>query len=365
MGLKFMYDGNYVQYFFYGSLQSFNHNETWSNDNLSVSDREENQFIDIAMVAQGEHYVQSALTLLKSIVLFTSVNVNFNIYAFDNSPKPLINNITQWPYWVKQKFTIMQYLLNCTKWKSEFDNFEKFQQFAPKVCLYLTLHKNSTLKKVLILDADLIVITDLLKLWKVFNSFNASHTMAMALGGRRYYILREHNRLRQPIYGKYGLNSGVVLIDLEMSRSVKYAENLTYNINTRRNTISKHGDQDLSNMFFGEYPQYLYYLSCDWNVRLPFDNCSREFEKELHCKEMWENGISIIHSTAHEKLVRKGIYGVFHQALESYDIYNPTNTSWFSVESLFLQRRFQHCGDHGASLVKAFHKSRISIENNK
>lgn len=311
--------------------------------------------INIAMVAEGSVYVRKALTVIKSTVLFTDSRINFYIFSLDGSSGRLVTSeINLWPKAITRKFTVISHILNCTKWNSHFEKINRFEKFSPKVCMFLTLHEDLiNLTKVIVLDADVLVLSDINNLWEKFSYFNESHTMGMALAGTRYV-----NNNRFPVYDKYGVNSGVVLVDLITSRLQKYSQNLTNNINTRYKMLYIHGDQDLSNLYFAEYPQFMFNLPCDWNFRKSFDNCSKHKLEELQCPEAWKYGIKILHMTGFTTLFTQGMYSILYKAIQNTELLYPVKTNWVRVVQQFVSLRKRKCGeDDGKFLLGSFYKS--------
>ena len=309
------------------------------------------EIVEIALVVQGYEYIQTALVLLKSVLLFTGSHVLFHIFAFDDSPSIVIQELKTWPQWITRRYDILTYTLNCSHWEEYLEDTNKLHRFPPKLCMMFTLYENKKFQKVIILDADTFVMSNIQILWNYFRNFNNSQIMAMSTGGKRYY----NKALQYDIYQGFGVNSGVMLIDWYKSRQARYMDNITHSINTQWGQLLKLGDQDFSNMFFGRYPEKLYLLPCSWNFRKPCDNCSRD-APDLHCQEAWLKGIHILHSTSFEGFFGKGYFSPLYKIVQQTHLWYPLDAPWKSVLEAADQLRTRYCGDSIKPLLKSISK---------
>lgn len=119
---------------------------------------------------------------------------------------------------------------------------------------------------------------------------------------------------RHPFYGKYGLNSGVMLMNLKKMRESKWHQQIP-KIYGRYNLSLVFGDQDIINIYFNFNPDQLYLLPCDVNYRPDF--CMYTSMCPVN------NGIKVIH----------GNRGYFH---------NPENQPIFSqiYNAIQMVRKF-------------------------
>lgn len=131
-------------------------------------------------------------------------------------------------------------------------------------------------------DTDVLFLRSPLELWSEFSCFSSQHHTALAnesnSGGGGYYrkrLSRNHvacskgscecknsKRDCKRFHGLYGLNSGVVLMNLTRIRKTDFQARV-------RITMKKFhffGDQDVYNHLFAEKDE-VYVLPCIWNVR--------------------------------------------------------------------------------------------------
>ncbi|KPM05585.1 glycosyltransferase-like protein [Sarcoptes scabiei] len=98
-----------------------------------------------------------------------------------------------------------------------------------------------------------------------------------------YYRFAQH-----PYYPPYGLNSGVMLMNLTKMRQfdwIKRTEEIYQNF---RNKIVW-GDQDIINIIFSENQDRIHLFGCNWNYRP--DHCVYG----LTCRRAVTEGIKILH----------------------------------------------------------------------
>jgi UDP-xylose:glucoside alpha-1,3-xylosyltransferase len=170
-------------------------------------------------------------------------------------------------------------------------------------------------ERVIYLDTDTLLLDDIGILYRDFISSNrlaamsAEHEAAAQAGHYR-------DEAQHPYYnqnGVHGLNSGVLLMDLDRIRQTKDWSDQLESFRLEYQDRLVFGDQDLLNLYFHQYPKRLHLLeSCRWNYRI--DHCYFR----SHCPDH-DGKISLLH----------GNRGVFHKADEE---------KW-SVGSFFLSYR--------------------------
>jgi len=100
-----------------------------------------------------------------------------------------------------------------------------------------------------------------------------------------------YNRFaRHPYYGKLGLNSGVMLMNLTRMREFDWISRLEPVLDKYRQYLTW-GDQDIINVILHDNPDKVYVYPCRYNYRS--DHCMYM----SNCKSAEENGIAVLHGS--------------------------------------------------------------------
>ncbi|CAH8514291.1 unnamed protein product [Schistosoma rodhaini] len=144
-----------------------------------------------------------------------------------------------------------------------------------------------SVEKVINLDVDLLVNSDLLELWAHFQKFNTSQMIGLVANQSPWY-LRKTNRIVWPAWGP-GFNTGVMLLDLVRLREFHWSEHWYKTTKSALQHIpySMLADQDIINAALVEIPSIIYQLPCEWNVQL-----TSNMNIKL-CQIIWSNDYSI------------------------------------------------------------------------
>ncbi|GAX29144.1 UDP-xylose:glucoside alpha-1,3-xylosyltransferase [Fistulifera solaris] len=293
---------------------------------FSTSADDNNNSIQIAIVACGKARVEEAMVSIRSAILSTTEPLTFHIihddphFTFDVATLPATFHF--YPAQLPEPYAHL---------------------FAPCAAQRLFLHDvlPESVHKVLYVDADTIFLDDVARLWKEFEKFSSVAAMAAEhepSHQRAYY----KDEATHPYYnqkGVHGLNSGVILLNLEKLRSDPWNEELDQFLATY--TLRYH-DQDLLNLYFYHHPERLHLLSCRWNYRT--DHC---FYRE-HCSDVGppESGETAVIGLLH------GSRGVFHL---------PPEDDWFVkafalTYETFIEETHMDC----ERLVKSFETKAVA-----
>ncbi|KAH8861374.1 LARGE xylosyl- and glucuronyltransferase 2 [Schistosoma japonicum] len=140
-----------------------------------------------------------------------------------------------------------------------------------------------SVKKVIHLDVDLLVNSDLLELWTHFDLFNSSQMIGLVANQSPWY-LRKTNRIVWPAWGP-GYNTGVMLLDLVRLREFHWSEHWYRTTKSALLYIpyAMLADQDIINTALVEIPSIIYELPCEWNVQLT------SYMNTQLCRVIWSN----------------------------------------------------------------------------
>uniref|UniRef100_G3MTQ1 UDP-D-xylose:beta-D-glucoside alpha-1,3-D-xylosyltransferase n=1 Tax=Amblyomma maculatum TaxID=34609 RepID=G3MTQ1_AMBMU len=215
------------------------------------------------VVVTCKSLLNMTLVNLKSAVAFTTVPIELLLFADDENREPLLNAISLWPPSILKR---VQYRVqpvqfpepDAKKWWSLFKPCASQRLFLPSML--------PDVDAVIYVDADVLFLSPIEKLWEHFASMNSSHLAALAPESEDYATNWYRRFARHPFYQPLGVNSGVMLMNLTRMRDFGWESRLGPLLHNYSRAISW-GDQDLLNILFSAHPERLLLFPCQWNYR--------------------------------------------------------------------------------------------------
>ncbi|XP_003967683.3 glucoside xylosyltransferase 1-like isoform X1 [Takifugu rubripes] len=254
----------------------------------------------LAVVACGPR-LEETLTMLKSALLLSRKPLHFYIFAEEDLHDSFRNTLNSWPGTTRFSFTIYPITFpseNGKEWKKLFKPCASQRLFLPLIL--------KDVDSLLYVDTDIIFLQPVEEIWALLSRFNSSHLAAMAPEHEEPRIGWYNRFARHPYYGKTGINSGVMLMNLTRIREKLFKNDMTTMLlrweEILMPLLQKYklnitwGDQDLLNIIFHHNPESLHVFPCQWNYRP--DHCIYG----SNCREAEHDGVFILH----------GNRGVFH-----------------------------------------------------
>lgn len=145
------------------------------------------------------------------------------------------------------------------------------------------LFKVMSLKKLILVDADVKFLDDVKALYSYFNNFSSNAVIGITREQQPVYrhvlnaYRRGHNATKignPPPDGISGFNSGVLLLDLHKMKNSSLYSNIVDNTSVILGLIEKYkfkghlGDQDFYSLLSFEYAELFHLLPCTWNRQL-------------------------------------------------------------------------------------------------
>lgn len=257
-----------------------------------------NPVIHISAVVCGERSMEAA-TMLKSTSLLTNRTVQFHIVAEDHLHGELKNIFSEWQTVKSGQVRFKLYSLlfppgeNAGEWKRLFKPCAAQRLFLLDVLDFVD--------SILYMDTDVLLLRPVEDLWNHFKHFDSVQLASMAPEHEEPALSWYPRFARHPFFGKNGVNSGVMLMNLTRMRASNWTEKILEAYHKYKLSITW-GDQDLLNIVFHDNPGLLYIYTCDWNYRP--DHCIYG----NICGPAKDNGISVIH----------GNRGVYHNNKEPF-----------------------------------------------
>eukprot|EP00794_Sanderia_malayensis_P015114 gene15114-16670_t len=275
--------------------------------------------LHVAIVACGDR-APEAVTSLKSFAMFTNRHLHFHVFAEEQLHKEFKDKIEQWPMFTDGRIKLDLHPImfpgmdDFHQWKSLFKPCASQRLFLP---LLLT-----DVDSVIYVDTDILLMRPPEDIWDMFGKFNGTQLAGLAPEGEVDAIGWYNRFARHPYYGRLGLNSGVMLMNLTRMREVKWNSDILPIYKKYRYDITW-GDQCLLNIMFHFKPEQVYVFSCEWNYRP--DHCMYG----NNCEAASERGISIVH----------GNRRVFHNQKQPefkviYDAFNEFNFRTDTIKDL-------------------------------
>uniref|UniRef100_A0A8C6UEW5 Glucoside xylosyltransferase 1 n=1 Tax=Neogobius melanostomus TaxID=47308 RepID=A0A8C6UEW5_9GOBI len=256
----------------------------------------------LAVVACGPR-LEETLTMLKSALLFSKKPLHFYIFADNELQGSFKKALNSWPHIARRKFNFTIFPITFPKdnereWKKLFKPCASQRLFLP-----LILQEVDSL---LYVDTDILFLQPVEDIWALLSRFNLSQLAAMAPEHEEPRIGWYNRFARHPYYGRTGINSGVMLMNMTRIRAKYFKNDMTAVPLSWEETLmpllQKYklnitwGDQDLLNVIFHFNPENLFVFPCQWNYRP--DHCIYG----SNCQTAEQQGVSILH----------GNRGVFH-----------------------------------------------------
>uniref|UniRef100_A0A4W6D6Y2 Glucoside xylosyltransferase 1 n=1 Tax=Lates calcarifer TaxID=8187 RepID=A0A4W6D6Y2_LATCA len=293
----------------------------------------------LAVVACGER-LEETLTMIKSAVLFSLRHLYLHIFAEDQLHASFMEALESWPGFIRSRFNYTVYSIsfpseNAAEWKKLFKPCASQRLFLPLIL--------KDVDSIVYVDSDILFLQPVDRLWAFLSQFNSSQLAAMAPEHEEPRIAWYNRFARHPFYGRTGINSGVMLMNMTRMRSTFFKNDMT-SVGLRWEELlmpllQKYklnitwGDQDLLNIIFHHNPESLLEFPCQWNYRP--DHCIYG----SNCASAEEDGVYILHGNRgvyhdHKQPAFRAVYeairqvGVplcvrFSKTSVHYSIFNP------------------------------------------
>ncbi|XP_058414466.1 glucoside xylosyltransferase 1 isoform X1 [Diceros bicornis minor] len=311
----------------------------------------------LAVVACGER-LEETITMLKSAIIFSIKPLQFHIFAEDQLHDSFKGILDSWSF--LQTFNYSLYPItfpseNAAEWKKLFKPCASQRLFLPLIL--------KEVDSLLYVDTDILFLRPVDDIWCLLKKFNSTQIAAMAPEHEEPRIGWYNRFARHPYYGKTGVNSGVMLMNMTRMRR-KYFKNDMTTVRLRWGDIlmpllKKYklnitwGDQDLLNIIFFHNPESLFVFPCHWNYRP--DHCIYG----SNCQEAEEEGIFILHGNRgvyHDD--KQPAFRAIYEALRNCSFEDDDIRSLLKPLELELQKTVHtYCGKIYKIFVKQLAKS--------
>ncbi|XP_019738627.1 glucoside xylosyltransferase 1 isoform X2 [Hippocampus comes] len=317
----------------------------------------------LAVVACGER-LEETVTMFKSAVLFSFKCLHLHIFAEDQLHARFMEALESWPGFIRSRFNYTVYPIrfpseNAAEWKKLFKPCASQRLFLPLIL--------KDIESLVYVDSDILFLQPVDRLWDFLSRFDSAQLAAMAPEHEEPRIAWYSRFARHPFYGRTGINSGVMLMNLTRMRSMFFKNDMT-SVGLRWEELlmpllQKYklnitwGDQDLLNIIFHYNPELLLEFPCQWNYRP--DHCIYG----SNCASAEDNGIYILHGNRgvyhdHKQPAFKSVY----EAIRKYSFgADPVSSLLAPLEEQLLKTTHTYCGKSHALFTKALVHSLAGI----
>lgn len=253
--------------------------------------------VHLAMVCAGYNSTLALVTVAKSILFYRSTPLHFHLLVDEIARRTLSTLFDTWSLsegslssgqGSNRVCRILTPIVerNCfysPKFITVNVTFYAAEEWIPKVSwipnrhysgvyglLKLILPEALREDRVLVLDTDITLLTDISRLWNIFDNFNKEQLVALVENQSDWYIRAlSYGQRPWPALGR-GFNTGLMLMNLKGLRKKKFFDMWE---TTSRDVLqdipdTRLADQDIINAVVKRYPKIVYVLECTWNIQL-------------------------------------------------------------------------------------------------
>ncbi|KAI8435796.1 hypothetical protein MSG28_004023 [Choristoneura fumiferana] len=167
---------------------------------------------------------KESLNVVKSVLLFTKTPVHFVIFTDDELRLKFNKTLSEWRISSDQQLDFELHKINfpaeyAEEWMNLFSKCAAQRLFIPKLIPHID--------SMIYVDTDTLFLGPADELWDIFSEFNSSHISALAVENDNPNVSWYTRFAKHPFYGKYGLNSGVMLMNLTRMRDFGWVDYVT------------------------------------------------------------------------------------------------------------------------------------------
>ncbi|XP_046742097.1 glucoside xylosyltransferase 1 isoform X2 [Diprion similis] len=269
------------------------------------------QEVVICVVACGDRLSES-LTMMKSALVFTKRPLKFIVIS-DTDLIPAFNEkLTAWKLMSNKTFDFVVKHIKFPErsdvrmWKKLFKPCAAQRLFLPTMLI--------DIDAVLYVDTDTLFLAPPEVIWDEFKKMNSSQLAGLSPEHEDPNTGWYNRFAKHPYYGKLGVNSGVMLMNLTRMREFRWMDYVIPIHKEYRLKITW-GDQDIINIIFYYHPERLYIYPCRYNYRP--DHCMYMSV----CTEAEKDGALVLHGsrgTFHSQ--KQPPFKAVFRAMEEYQL---------------------------------------------
>lgn len=285
-----------------------------------------------------------SLNVVKSVLLFSRVHIHLVIFADDNLRPKFKETLTKWKQITNNQLDFELHRVSFPQeheqdWMNLFSKCAAQRLFIPELIPHIDA--------MIYVDTDTLFLGPVEELWHYFTQFNSSQMSAMALEDDNPNVSWYPRFAKHPFYGKFGLNSGVMLMNLTRMRTFGWVEYVTP-IMLKWKLYIPWGDQDIINIIFHYHERAVHVLSCRYNYRS--DQCMYGDA----CADATDRGIFLLHGSRrafHNN--KQPAFQAIYRAIDEYEIgTDPSKYVLTNMDRYFTEAPPSNCGNLKEAFLK-------------
>ncbi|XP_068206791.1 glucoside xylosyltransferase 1-like [Palaemon carinicauda] len=239
----------------------------------------------LAVVCCGSR-INETLIMLKSAAALSHSPLTVIVFTEDSQKPVFVQMHASWPSDIRERVTLTLHSItyppgqDSKTWRKLFKPCASQRLFMPSLL--------EDIDSLIYVDTDVLFLAPLEELWKHFSAMNSSQMAAMAPEHEDLATGWYNRFAKHPYYGRLGVNSGVMLMNLTRLRKFGW-EDYVIPIYKHYKLSITWGDQDIINIIFHYHPDKLYVYGCEYNLRP--DHCMYMSV----CKAAEKRGIYVLH----------------------------------------------------------------------
>ncbi|XP_002136434.3 glucoside xylosyltransferase 2 isoform X1 [Drosophila pseudoobscura] len=273
----------------------------------------------IVVVCCGQR-VQETLVMIKSAIVFNYEKeyLKFLIFTEKEKDDELREKLTDWKNIVASFFDFEILPLNFPS-QNKIEWMNLFKPCAAQRLFLPSLLTN--VDSLLYVDTDTLFLSPISEIWAFFKKFNDSQMAALTPEHENENIGWYNRFARHPFYGRLGVNSGVMLMNLTRMREFHWEKHIL-SIHEEYKLRIIWGDQDIINIFFYYYPDKLFVMPCEYNYRP--DHCMY-----MSTCNMTHSGVKLMHGIrGYFHTDKQPLFKIIYESMERYQLGSNTNTNF-------------------------------------
>ncbi|KAI8781242.1 xylosyl- and glucuronyltransferase LARGE1-like [Biomphalaria glabrata] len=252
------------------------------------------EVIHVAIVCAGHNATRDVVTLIKSVLFYRRNPLHFHFLS-DDVAELILRKLFQ--TWNVAEVQISFYPADSVKPDISWIPNRHYSGVYGLMKLTLPKTLPSDMNKVIVLDTDVTLATDIAELWKIFRVLRGKQAIGLVENQSDWYLGKLWKNHRPwPALGR-GFNTGVILLDLKMLREIGWMQ--MWRLIAEKELMSllsvSLADQDIFNAVIKQHDYLVYRLPCQWNVQLSMNTQSEQCYSEV-------SDLKIIHWNSPMKL---------------------------------------------------------------